>query len=75
MFLEKIGIVYRDRIMNFIIGSPMENVVNNVKVTPNPEKIVDNIELNDELIKIKYDNDEVTWLPVKKALELNFKEK
>lgn len=75
MFLERIEVVYRNRSMHFIVGTPMEAVVNDVKVNPDPDKIIDSIELNDDLLKITYGNDEVTWLPVKKALELNFKEK
>jgi len=73
MFLKRIEVVYRNSALHFIVGTPMETVVSDVKIKPNPDKIVKTIELTDKLLKVEYGDNEVTWLPINKAIELNFK--
>lgn len=73
MLLKRIEVVYQNSVLHFIVGTPMETVVGDVKIKPDPNKIVKSIELNDDLIKIEYGNSEVTWLPINKTVELNFK--
>ncbi|MBZ9571193.1 hypothetical protein KQY27_06520 [Methanobrevibacter sp. TMH8] len=73
MFVKRIEVVYRNSTLHFIVGTPMETVVTDVRIKPNPNKIVKTIELTDDLIKIEYGEDEVTWLPINKVVELNFK--
>jgi len=73
MFLKRIEVVYKNSVIHFIVGTPMETIVNDVKIKPDPEKIVRTIEITDELLKIEYGDNEVTWIPINKAVELNFK--
>ncbi len=74
MFLKRIEVVYQNSARHFIVGTPMETIVSDVRIKPDPDKIVKTIELTDQLLKIEYGDKEVTWLPINKAIELNFKE-
>lgn len=73
MFLKRIEVVYRNSVLNFIVGTPMEAMVTDVKVKPDPDKIVTTIELTDNILKVEYGDNEVTWLPLNEVLKLNFK--
>lgn len=75
MLLQRIEVIYQNSASQFIVGTPMETVVGDVKVKPDPNKIVKSIDLNEKLIKIEYGDNEITWLPINKAVELNFKRK
>ncbi|KZX17369.1 hypothetical protein MBCUT_02370 [Methanobrevibacter cuticularis] len=73
MFLKRIEVVYKNSTLNFIIGSPMETITSDVKMKPDPDKIVKTVELTNDMIKIEYGNNEVTWLPINNVIELHFK--
>ncbi|MBF4469342.1 MAG: hypothetical protein ISP01_08035 [Methanobrevibacter arboriphilus] len=73
MFLKRIEVVNKNDVRHFIVGTPMETVVTDVKIKPDPNKIIKTIELSEELLKIEYGDNEVTWIPINKATELHFK--
>lgn len=74
MFLKRIEVVYKNRTLHFNVGTPMEAVTEDVKMNPDPDKIVKNIELTENKLKVEYGSNEVTWLPLNNVLELHFKE-
>jgi len=73
MLLKRIEVVYQNTALHFIVGTPMETVVGDVKVKPAKNKIVKSIDLDDQTVKIEYGDNEVTWLPINNAIELHFK--
>lgn len=75
MMLKRIEVVYQNSALHFIVGTPMETIVGNVKIKPDPDKIIKSIDLTEEVIKVEYGDNEVTWLPINKAVELHFKKK
>lgn len=75
MFLERIEVIYRNSVWNFIVGNPIEAVLSDVRIKPDPDKIVKTIELTENHLKVEFGENEVTWLPLNKPVRLNFKKK